>query len=794
MKNEFYIIAVVILAFCFSFQIAESQTFSSAELDARLKKYVAMRPWEEIFVHIDRHEFIAGEDIWMSIYNIDRVTGTITSRNVIAYIELLSPSNNPIIQMKLQLKDGRGSGNMSLPDTLSPGTYTIRAYTNYMKNFMPYNCFMQDINIYNPFKNIGFKRKITLEEKPTMPVEIKFFPEGGILLDGINCRVVARVTDIYGRGVLFHGIVKDDKGEEAAAFETDEYGYGSFMIKPDKNKNYIVETPKHNFPLPAAAIEGTLVMISNKRESFIECIILSTGRYAVPELGKYHIAVQSHGKLCYYADINSAGSATKITIPVSSCAKGINQLTVFDKDYNPLTERLFYNPDNKTIIINVVSKEEYGKREKVNLGIEFSGIEELNADISISVFPETTIMPQEIKGYLIFGTEFGITPWQSCQNYYSLPDEKVIDYFLVSTRSKWINWNEVLSEKLQTLKYLPETEGHYLSGTVRKREGGLNDTTLLLYLSIPGKKPGFVYARPDLNGRFNFILPADEYLRKLVIQPDRDYKDLVLEIEPPFLWKVPESVSYVDELTPNEIKVASALSFNYQIGRIYGSIPLRKTLENPTKEAPARRFYGIPEIEINLDDYIKLPVMQEVFFEFVPGVQFRSKKQGYEFRILNPYTGLFYDTPPFVMVDGVLVNDMSEVANLDPELVERIEVVKTPYLIGDLLITGIINIVTRKGNFSDITPPDFAVILSYKALEKRPSFNYVEHYDTLKKTDRTPDLRNTVYWNPSFITELNEKNFIEFWTSDLPGNYIIYIQGVAKNGQLISTRKPFKVK
>ena len=41
-----------------------------------------------------------------------------------------------------------------------------------------------------------------------------------------------------------------------------------------------------------------------------------------------------------------------------------------------------------------------------------------------------------------------------------------------------------------------------------------------------------------------------------------------------------------------------------------------------------RRFYGIPEMEIFLDDYIRLPVMQEVFFELLPGIILRSGKIG----------------------------------------------------------------------------------------------------------------------------------------------------------------------
>ena len=107
-------------------------------------------------------------------------------------------------------------------------------------------------------------------------------------------------------------------------------------------------------------------------------------------------------------------------------------------------------------------------------------------------------------------------------------------------------------------------------------------------------------------------------------------------------------------------------------------------------------------MEIFLDDYIKLPTMEEVFIELLPGVILRSRKAGYEIKITNPLTDNFYNEPPLVMIDGVIINDLTVLVDLDPEMVEKIEVVKTPYLIGDLILHGIVNVITRSGDFSNI--------------------------------------------------------------------------------------------
>ena len=87
-------------------------------------------------------------------------------------------------------------------------------------------------------------------------------------------------------------------------------------------------------------------------------------------------------------------------------------------------------------------------------------------------------------------------------------------------------------------------------------------------------------------------------------------------------------------------------------------------------------------------------------------------------RITNPLTGVFYDEPPLVMIDGVIINDLTVLVDLNPEIVEKVEVVKTPYVIGDLILHGIVNVITRSGNFSNITMPDYAVILPYRVVDK----------------------------------------------------------------------------
>ncbi len=43
-----------------------------------------------------------------------------------------------------------------------------------------------------------------------------------------------------------------------------------------------------------------------------------------------------------------------------------------------------------------------------------------------------------------------------------------------------------------------------------------------------------------------------------------------------------------------------------------------------------------------------------------------------------------------------------------------------------------------------------------------------------------PDPRTLLYWNPTVVTKAGEATEIEFYASDVPGNYTVVVEGLAK--------------
>jgi hypothetical protein len=469
---------------------------------------------------------------------------------------------------------------------------------------------------------------------------------------------------------------------------------------------------------------------------------------------------------------------------------------ILDRKGKPVCRRSIYSGNRKHILSSVTGDTATERRSKVTLSInpfdDYSG--QVNK-ISIAVtLRGLTGSFESLSDYLVFGTEFGQVPWRSANQSLSEADPVLIDNFLIASESSWIKWDLLNAGSRPEPAYGFESGQHSFPVIVKYREGASSDSSEFLFMSMKGKVADFRYARGDKNGRYLFMLPADNLLRSLVLQPENATSDMILEIEPSFsrsnfgtrTISTPPPEELMDEFGP--------LSFNYQAARIYGLSFLEPPSEAVPDDLKKRRFYGIPEMEIRLDDYIKLPVMQEVFFELVPGVVLRSRRGGFEMRIINPLTGLFYEEQPLVMIDGLIINDLTVIVNLDPEAVEKIEVVKTPYLVGDLILKGIVNIITRTGNFSGVTTPEFAAEIPYRVTEVLPRYKKTVYSEQLTKDSRKPDLRNTIHWETYSGAQVKEKFETGFWTPDTPGDYVIDIQGVTVGGDVFSLSKTVTVK
>src|SRR5690606_12617273 len=123
-----------------------------AQIDQTLQKldsYRAHHPVEKIYLHLDKNDYTAGENIWFKLYCTIAPFNYLSNNSKIANIELISPSNTIVKSIKIPVTLGLGIGDFNLPDTLIEGAYRIRAYTQWMQNDSTSNFYERVVPITN---------------------------------------------------------------------------------------------------------------------------------------------------------------------------------------------------------------------------------------------------------------------------------------------------------------------------------------------------------------------------------------------------------------------------------------------------------------------------------------------------------------------------------------------------------------------------------------------------------------------------------------------------------------------
>jgi hypothetical protein len=107
-------------------------------------------PFEKLYLHLDKPYYSVGDTLRMKAYLLDAASGKGSEKSGIIYVELANDSNKVIFRRMLPAGFGLGTGNIILGKTIPEGSYTLRAYTNLMRNFGEGASFQKNLYVSNP--------------------------------------------------------------------------------------------------------------------------------------------------------------------------------------------------------------------------------------------------------------------------------------------------------------------------------------------------------------------------------------------------------------------------------------------------------------------------------------------------------------------------------------------------------------------------------------------------------------------------------------------------------------------
>ncbi len=456
------------------------------QIDSMVNLYGDKFPQEKIYVHFDKPAYNTGETIWFKSYLFAGIVPSPISRNF--YAELLDQSGKVLQQKIMPVYEGSSAGHFDLPANLPP-TIVFRAYTSWMLNFDTAFLFSKTIRILDKTVPVAPQggtaatataTKQTAGAKPaaaataagSVPtaVTLRFFPEGGDLVTGLESVVAVKVTDVYGLPVNAEGAIKDNSGATAATFSTTHDGMGRFTLEPKAGKTYYAEwtdekKQAHKTPLPDAKQTGVVLQcaFTGSRQAFI----IKRSQDAPDELKTLYLLGYFNSQVVYKARLNLGQNfMVSGSIPLDGIPSGMIQMTLFDANWKPMAERIsFVNKEDyffATKMVPVTKSTE--RRGKNTLVIDVPDTLKTNLSISITDAGLTKADPDadNIVSHLLLGGDlrgYIHNPYY----YFTGNDDTVrahLDLVMLTNGWRRFKWDELAAGKLPTIKFPRE---NYLS-------------------------------------------------------------------------------------------------------------------------------------------------------------------------------------------------------------------------------------------------------------------------------------------------------------------------------------------
>jgi hypothetical protein len=772
-------------------------SFGQVRFDSKLRTlfsaYHENALQEKIFIHTSKNNFIAGETLYFKIYSVDGMEHRPLEVSQVCYVELLSAANFPVVQVKTALKDGAGSGTLNLPDSLNSGNYKLIGYTSWMKNFTPDYFFSKQISVLNPLEST------TIRPQPDSQSAIRFFPEGGAMINGIPGKIAFHGLSSDGKGIDFNGMIVDEKNDTLLSFKPSKFGIGSFHLTPQPGKSYraYIESHAGNFmhQLPAALDSGLSMQLMNGNEDNITIRV----RCNEMTLRKKEVLLFAHnrqrGQLIISALLDDTGEAV-IQISKDQLEDGITHFTLFDNELRPRAERLYFRRPRRLLTIEAKQlSNTFGKRTPTTVSITTKSMSDkpVQADLSLSIFRIDAVQSVDsvdIVNYLLLTSDLRGRIESPAYYFSGREAERAddVDHLMLTHGWSRFRWEDVLNAKYPNIQFSPENEGHQVRMTVTDETDRVVPKAFV-FLSVPSRRIQLYSSQSNSEGKVQFqtkdIFGKNEVVIQHLGQAAQKY---IYSFISPFTDKYPAGTPSALRINTDESELIRSYSVHQQVASAFNSNSLHRTVNIDSVSV-----FGFPDKGYMLSDYVKFPLLKDVLLEYVPEVIVRRREKKTNLFVLDKERQVFFESEPLILLDGVPVFDTDRIIDLPAQHFEKVEVITEKFYFGMFSFTGVVLFTTKDGisNGARVNPE--AIVLDYEGLQIPREFYEPVYHGVTPPSQRQPDFRNVLVWKPDISTGHDGSVDVTFSTSDLPGKYVGIVHGLTRDGMPGSTTFAFEV-
>lgn len=332
----------LLLFTCISFSQTNINTFE--DLKEAQSNYFQLNR-ENVYLHLNKTKFILQEGIWFTAYaysSRDLVPHPLTTN---LQVKLFDELGNEVASKVIFIYEGVGEGFFDPNELgLSPGRYQIKASTHFMKNFK------EDLAFYENIEILGGDAKAEVDSTRKDTYDLQLLPEGGHLLTDAPNTVGVKLLDQNGKGIEFsEALLKNNKNEILARFSSNHLGLSKFSFTPVLGDSYsAVVTLKNGreitASLDAAKSIGINLSVNNLHPTKV-ILSIHTNEETLASLQQkpFMILVHQNGNMNAIEFLFSEQN-THVILPIkkSSLNPGVNTITLFNDEQEPILERLVY--------------------------------------------------------------------------------------------------------------------------------------------------------------------------------------------------------------------------------------------------------------------------------------------------------------------------------------------------------------------------------------------------------------------------------------------------------------------
>lgn len=728
---------------------------------------------DNYYIHSDRDMYVAGENIQFKIYPNSKIASKYELSKFI-YVSLANAQGEVISKAKLKTNNNSAFGYIKIPENIKSQYLWMYVYSKWQRNFGIANFYKKKIFAINSKTGVNYSSK----ELNRKEYNLLMFPEFGELIRGIENKVVFYCIDKYNRIVKVAGEVVDENGNVITQLITSDNKIGSFKINPAFGLKYKasikVGGSNLEFDLPKIKKQPFIYSINNSDRDNV--LIARNSVLKSGDIDDISISVFHNGiEYLNFKDSNLS-SPFKLQLQKEQMISGLNEIIFRDNKNEVLFTRSLIVKSNEVMNIQLMAdKKQYTTRElvTVNLNTYLHNMPQNNANLSVSVSRiDSTI---DYNNYSSFDS-IQTNMFLNNEFVEMFEPEKIDESFEDDFEHYLITKSRTSSLDSFDIKFIPEMNNSYLQGRIFHADSSRNIGKSRIVMTALDSINSTNVVVTNISGEFHFVLDEGLSTENILVQSMGLTKDVIIKTEDNFENEFEAEKIEKPIFNKEKIESLKHLILNYQIMKQYET---SKSEEKIKISENSKSFYGVPDSSYLLSKFISLPTTEEVFHNLIMNVTVRKKKNKYSFAVFDKKMDMLKFSP-LVLIDGIPISDYNILLKVPPAKIKKIEVITRYYLIGETLFGGVISVFSKDNDYAGIKLAKSAKMISFQQVQVPDSF--IESGNVNSKKKNIPDLRNTIYWNPKLLTDVNGKEQFQFYTSDEIGKFLIKVEGISRNG------------